>query len=358
MKADKKISIKNLIKVALFIVLTIFIYTKVAYVFQYKMKDDKIRQLYMEPKNSLDVVFVGSSHVYYSISPMKIWGEYGIASIDAASQSQTVPTSYYVVKEAIRVQHPKVIVMDVYYMTYNRYARSQGILHRATDSFAFTSPNRWEMIHDIVPNSEGKEDVWSYYFTLGLYHSRWKNLKQKDFHPQMVYKKGHVMSTKIKGRQMIYNDSSEKSPMPDMTLEYLKKIKDYCDKHDTELLLVGIPYTYLDGHEKSAEKQMKRLRWFEDYASENGYNYLNMFECMDEIGLDSEKDFCSPAHTNLVGGEKITSYLGDYLVSNYDLQDHKNEKKYSKWNEDYQLYINEKDRLMKKYNENLRNGEN
>lgn len=41
---------------------------------------------YEEPKNSLDVIFMGNSDVYRGISPITMWDEYG-----AAAAPQSVP---------------------------------------------------------------------------------------------------------------------------------------------------------------------------------------------------------------------------------------------------------------------------
>ncbi|MBR1693399.1 MAG: hypothetical protein IJ711_11595, partial [Lachnospiraceae bacterium] len=73
-----------------------------------------IETFYHEPKDLYDVVFVGSSHVYCGVYPMLLWNEYGFASYDAASASQSVPCSYYLIRDVIFRQHPKVIVLDVY----------------------------------------------------------------------------------------------------------------------------------------------------------------------------------------------------------------------------------------------------
>ena len=71
-----------------------------------------IKEFYKEPKDSLDVVFVGDSSIYKGVSPMQLWHEHGIASYNYASPTQRVWDSYYCVKEVLNYQKPKVIVMD------------------------------------------------------------------------------------------------------------------------------------------------------------------------------------------------------------------------------------------------------
>jgi hypothetical protein len=46
-------------------------------------------------------------------------------------------------------------------------------------------------------------------------------------------------------------------------------------------------------------------------------------------------------HMNLWGSEKVSTLLGSYLMKNYALADHRNDKKYAQWNNDYNYYVQE-----------------
>ena len=41
---------------------------------------------------------------------------------------------------------------------------------------------------------------------------------------------------------------------------------------------------------------------------------------------------------NLQGAEKVSKYIGKYLKENYQLPDHRREKKYEQWWQDTSLY--------------------
>lgn len=71
------------------------------------------RGIYEEEKNSLDVVFVGSSNIYNGISPLEIWEETGIPSYSYGSPEQKIWLSYYAIKEVLAYQKPKIIMLDV-----------------------------------------------------------------------------------------------------------------------------------------------------------------------------------------------------------------------------------------------------
>nr|HPJ76379.1 hypothetical protein [Clostridia bacterium] len=74
-----------------------------------------------EPKNSIDVLFFGSSLVYCNIVPSVIYEHSGITSYVMAGPEQTIPLSYYYIKEAVKSQNPKTIMLDASGMFFNKY---------------------------------------------------------------------------------------------------------------------------------------------------------------------------------------------------------------------------------------------
>jgi hypothetical protein len=55
---------------------------------------------------------------------------------------------------------------------------------------------------------------------------------------------------------------------------------------------------------------------------------------LDRIGIDWENDFYDKGdHVNVFGAEKITAYLGEYVLKNYGLEDHRGDPAYRSWNE-------------------------
>ena len=48
-----------------------------------------VRALYEEPRDSLDVVFVGSSHILNGAFPLELWHEYGIVSNNLGQHGQS-----------------------------------------------------------------------------------------------------------------------------------------------------------------------------------------------------------------------------------------------------------------------------
>lgn len=71
---------------------------------------------YEMPPNSIDVFFMGTSHMYNGISPRYLKEHYGIDSYNLVSSMQSTAIMYFWLKEALNYQTPEVVVFDVYNM--------------------------------------------------------------------------------------------------------------------------------------------------------------------------------------------------------------------------------------------------
>ena len=81
-------------------------------------RETTLADLYSEEKGSIDMVIVGSSHVNNGIIPNIFWEENGISATNAYSWAQPTWTAYYYIREALRVQDPDIVILDLYGMTY------------------------------------------------------------------------------------------------------------------------------------------------------------------------------------------------------------------------------------------------
>ena len=76
---------------------------------------------YKMERNTVDVLFFGSSHAVSSFSPQILYDRYGITSYNLGCEQQNLITYYYLLKEALRFQKPKAIVLDCYILfPYNK----------------------------------------------------------------------------------------------------------------------------------------------------------------------------------------------------------------------------------------------
>ncbi len=260
--------------------------------------------------DSVDMVFIGSSHQFCSISPEILKREYGVESFMLATSAQTVPMSYYAAMEAIELQHPDVIVFEVSYCANDMRTVTEEMSHCFFDGMPGCQA-KTEGIRDLID----KENQIHYYLNLGIYHTRWKELTKEDYSIEHVSDRGGVYYEDVYANweiPLIAQD--ETGEMPEEMQQYLDKMVELCKENDVELILYAAPFNTLYGSDEEVEDLYRRQRIFngiENYAAQKELAYYNLFYEMDEIGLDNATDWKDSQHLNCNGQMKLTRYMMD-----------------------------------------------
>lgn len=292
--------------------------------------------------NTHQVVFVGDCEVYESFIPPVLFEEYGITSYIRGSAQQLIWQSYYLLEETFKYESPSVVVFNVLSMKYGEPQREE--YNRMT-----LDPMRNSIIkHNAIKASITEEEsILSYYFPLLRYHQRWKELTGDDFKyifgTENVSHNGYLMQTAVNPK----TDTLEGKPLknytlPEISFEYLNKMKELCEENGAELILIKAP------------TNVRNYWWYEEwdeqivkYAEENNLSYYN-FIGNDEIGIDWSQDtYDYGMHLNVFGAEKMTRYFGKILSQNHNLQSQKGNADISTvWNEKYEKYISQKNEMI------------
>ena len=69
---------------------------------------------YKIPKNSIDLLFIGSSHSYCTFNSRLFDHYLKCNSLNLGTNSQTFPATYSAILEILKKQTPKVIVIEVF----------------------------------------------------------------------------------------------------------------------------------------------------------------------------------------------------------------------------------------------------
>ncbi len=262
------------------------------------------------PAENVDVVFVGSSHQFCSISPEVLYDEYGIESFMLATSAQTMPMSYYAAMEAIELKQPEMIVLEVSY---------------CANDFRTVTPEMSHCFFDGMPNCEAKylaiedliekEERLDFYILLGQYHSRWKELTEQDYAiTQFTTRGGVYYDTAVYNPPIQVIAPEETEPIPTEMEEYLDKLVLLCKENDVELVLYAAPFNTLYDDEYETMMLNMRQRMFNyigGYSKENDLKYYNLFYKIEDIGLNGETDWKDRQHLNCYGQEKLTRYMAD-----------------------------------------------
>lgn len=279
--------------------------------------------LYEEPRDSLDVVLIGSSHMLNGVFPLALWSDYGIVSNNLAQHGQSIPISYYMVQEAIRTQHPSWIVLDTYMLYYPELIyEGDGNSHKSIDNLAWAAP-KLSAIFDLFSGSER----WDYLLPLTFFHSRWKELSAADLARPDTLGKGceyRLVVTPYPPEEQAGADARQ--PLSPVALDYLDRIVTLCREEGVELVLVCTPFL-------ATPEQQGQMNAVADVAAEYGLTYWNFLQRPEETGFDPETDLYDYSHLNANGALKFTRALGAEL-SALGVPDRRTQAEYAGWDED------------------------
>lgn len=283
-------------------------------------------QLYSTEKDTMDVVFVGSSHCYCGINPAVIWEEYGISSFDMAISGQDKDSAYHSLVELLKTQSPEVVYVDLFAMTYDRH-QVQANVYRNMLAMK-PSLNSYNLVRDYGP-----DDDWvDYVLRWPIWHTRYRELKNFDFetYKPSIYCRGENMNMKTsQGKAAITAAVTRIAPLSEKNASWLNSLYELSKEHGFKLGFLVLPFYFEDDEQEI-------LNGAAEFAREKGLEFIDFNNTY--IGLDYNTDFCDIDHCNYSGAYKISQYLGQHLNETYDLADHRGDADYSLWDQDYAYY--------------------
>mgnify|MGYP004536350165 CR=1 FL=1 len=265
--------------------------------------------IFGEEKNTIDVLVIGDSESFTSISPLQIWKKYGFTMYNGGVSKQYLVDTYDYLNKVLEYQSPKVVLLEA-----NAIYRNMKL----NNIMSTKSQN-------ILPILQ--------------YHDRWKNLNSRDFTDKVKYTwtdelKGFYYNVSVVPPKSVgdYMKNSNKKPgITKINRYYLNKIVDKCKDNNITIVLYTVP-SILNWSNKRHDEVMK-------YADSKNIDYLDLNLIVDDLGVDWNLDSRDGGdHLNYNGAVKITEYMGTYLYNLNILPNHKDDAKYDSWNKSYELY--------------------
>ena len=262
-----------------------------------------------------DVIFFGDCEVYNNLSTVTLWEEYGINSFIRGTPQQTMWQSYYLLKETLSYETPRVVVLSVFAMQYNE--PQNEIYNRMTLDNMRWSPAK---VRSVFASMTKGEHFIEYVFPLLRFHDRWNALEAQDLtyyaDRRSVTFHGYDLRT---GTQPV---TALPTPLPlavprfgDNAYAYLDRITALCKERGIALVLLKAPSLYPHWYEEW-DAQIR------EYADTNGLLYVNLLSLPEETGIDYTADtYDGGLHLNVQGAEKSAGYLGNLLRTAYGLPD-------------------------------------
>ena len=318
--------IKHIIRIIIFVILAaaLVAFATVFLSVPYERDSMGTYGFYKEPENSIDVVFIGPSEVYTSFYSPLAYEQQGFTSYSLAVSSMNGSAYKSAVQVAESRQNPELYIVELWGFNYG-------------DKFNEVSTRKWldtlppssirtEAIKELV--SEDEQD--SYNFRLLKYHSNWTSLKgcfevfKDKIHINSI---GYSVTKNFSTTYNVakYEEKNQKYKIPEQGMKYLEEFLEFCQSDNIEnVLFVRTPEMYNYEVDESYYEALDKIQ-------AAGYDFLNMEELSDEIGIDVNNDFFNTTHLNIFGAEKYTAYLSEYVMENYDIDTEHSEDVKKEW---------------------------
>ena len=302
-----------------------------------------VAEYYKEVKDH-DLLFVGDCEVYENFSPAVLWQDFGINSYIRGSAEQYIFQSYYLLEDAFRYERPDVVVFNIQSLQFAE-AQSEAYNRMSLEGMKW-SPTK---VKAIFASMKEGEHFLDYLFPILRYHTRWSQLEPTDveylFHAKPVSFNGYYMRVDAKPAENVPTGK----PLADYSFgdnawKYLDKMVELCEKEKVQLVLIKAPSLYPYWYPQWEEQ-------VEAYAAEKGLPYINFLEIQEQTGIDYRTDtYDGGLHMNLSGAEKLSRWLGTWLMENTSLTDRRGEADLSaRWEEKLAAYEAEKARQYEFY---------
>ena len=256
-----------------------------------------------EQKDSVDVMFFGSSIVYCDVVPAVYWRDSGLTAFVHAGPEQTLPVTLEYVRESLKTQSPAAIFVDCSGLAFPKYTRHTKTnigqmpwgLPRLRATFTSAEP---ELIGGLL-------------FPLIFYHDRWSYLTEDDFRPYDAdILAGYTwLDRYVAGPEDL--ECEERVVTPELwerNAAALEKLYALCRREGIELVLFRAPVASL------SEDDWQRL-----CAAYEGLEGVRLLDCLahvSEIGAEIPTDFYDELHYNGAGAAKFSAFLANWTREN------------------------------------------
>ncbi|MCR5775137.1 MAG: hypothetical protein K6G42_08650 [Lachnospiraceae bacterium] len=319
---------KNIIRIGCFLVILAIVLGYCNSVLKLKDGDGiyDMALFYELDENSVDVLILGSSHAFEHFNTGTLWDEHGLASYILSGSRQPMWNTYYYLKESLKTQRPKLIVLEAYGTVFtDDYEDDVRIIK---NNFGLRwSPDKVRSLLASVPAGKRSEFFLEYI----QYHSRYKELTRGDFleyqgNPLYQDWKGYGCNTAtVPWESKDISGVTDRAELSGKTEEYYRATIELAKKNDIPVLVVITPYPGIKAEEEMVYNKAG------DIAQELGVPFLNCNLKVNDIGLDFSVDSADNEHLNYRGSQKFSSYIGKYITDNYALPDHRGEAEYDSW---------------------------
>ena len=277
------------------------------------------------PQNTVDILYVGNSHFNAAINAAlvdeMVSGTFGF---NYSVSGMRMDYAYYRLKEALRTQSPRLVVLDTFCLVPLHEGESTGeenVICWSLDGIPLNT-DKIAAVNDLVP----LENRPAYLVPFIKYHARWEHLTVEDvvgaFDASVYDYFGRAPETT--DRAMAHEDEhftqnlsliTEAAAIDPIHLDYLNRFIALAQENGAQVLLFGTPYRQQFG-QNSADGVRVHNYLRGSLVNGETVRLLDTNEHYAAISF-TYSDMRDDGHVNLAGAEKTSRFLGDFIRENY-----------------------------------------
>ena len=292
-----------------------------------------------KPAGSVDVLFLGNSHIFDSVDPADIWKKRGISSYILGGPTQGPPITELYVREALRTQKPKVIVVEMSSADYDE-RNFNPQFHQINVGYMPWGLNKLKAALFATPAGERTGvlvDWWTY-------HTRWSEFRARDFNllgkqTEDAFMNGFLPKARTQEvSSQPYVLAEKDRPAADekiaRNMPALRGIASAARDSGAEVLLLLTPTGPPNAYSYQLERVASQLQ-----ADFDNVHALDLSAVGAVPGLSFESDFFDGGHVSTKGSPKVSAAIADYLAERMSVPDRRGETALAEqWQADIQRH--------------------
>ncbi len=268
-------------------------------------------------KNHVDILCVGSSHIYKGLNPIQMYEERGYATYTIGCGAMSPWQCYYNIKQACKDQHPILIICDVYMLGISQNVRDYEDSNTVENML--NTPLSFDKIRTVMEsNADSRLSILLRFPYIYDDYDEFTGLTGYKLIGVEDYSMGYIPDTKVEGyKGEPYLDITEKiSPISSKNEDSLLDIIEFCRNKGIGLLLVNAPSIAVD------ENKQPYFNYIGEIAKEYEIPLIDGNRYQDAIGIDWMRDTGDGGpHLNHSGVTKFTTFVENYIEQNYEIPD-------------------------------------
>ncbi len=328
-------------KIIIFAVCIIPVVYKLGEIYSVATTENKINnynesrwnEFYSLPKNSVNMLYIGSSHSYCTFDPEIIDNKLGTSGYQLGMPLQHYDSTYYTLREALNYQKPETVVLELYWdMLDDEFELTQA-------GYLFQVMKNKELENDYIKNVFPLSEKVKYNINIFRYQAdyfAYRNTKLKEklennygvFTPEKEKQKGiekyrskgytycnyNMLEDEFDKTNQFKNLDGLKWEENSTQVKYVNKIVKLCKENNINIIFVTAPIAnvsmdYIKNYDLIHNKLQK-------IADDNNVKYLDLNIINKQYRLLTNDNFRDDAHLNHSGVEIIDNWFADWLKNN------------------------------------------